>query len=59
MKRVVIILFYLAFILAVHSQIKISGTVRNTDNKPLAYVNVGILGTHFGTISYKNGDGVI
>lgn len=56
MKRVVISLFYLAITFGVYGQIKITGAILNTDIEPLAYVNVGFIGTSIGTISDEDGN---
>ncbi len=56
MKRVVILLFSLAISIGVYSQRKITGTVQSSDNEPLAYVNVGFIGTTIGTISDEYGN---
>jgi len=56
MKRVIALLFSLAISIGVYSQRKITGTVQNSDNEPLAYVNVGFIGTTIGTISDEYGN---
>jgi hypothetical protein len=49
-----IILFLLISHLA-HSQILVQGKVMDTNNRPIPYVNIGILNSTFGTISNEDG----
>jgi hypothetical protein len=53
MRYLTIIYFIVSF--NVSAQIEIKGQIQNTDNKPIEFVNTGIVGRNIGTISDEKG----
>lgn len=53
--NILFLLLFLNFSLYCQENIIINGYIKNQNNEPIPYANIGIVGTNLGTASHQNG----